>query len=361
MPVLTSDITLTPDQQRAADAIQQWVAGTSSYFVLHGLAGTGKTTVISKVARDIDRATHLCAPTGKAASVLAGKTGLRASTLHKLLYSPVERLDDAGISHLDFVRTVEPEELAGSITIVDEASMVSESIAKDLLDSGTRVIACGDPGQLPPVSDRPFFSEPNYTLTEIHRQAAQSAVVRQAYNVRHGRPYHNDGADFQIVNVTDDDLDWADMILCWRNGTRRAINSYFRRRRGIAPDDYPKKGEPLVCLRNNRMAGSTTGKRIVGVMNGETFTVASDYCRRTWLYLDDDLAIANPHFYALTDRPPERGATQFDFAYALTVHKAQGSEWAKVLVIDEYRGDERAAWLYTAVTRASQAVRICRA
>ncbi len=342
-------IELSTDQRRAADMAHRSLTSERQYCVIHGLAGTGKTTVLAKLASETEGA-RICAPTGKAASVIRGKTGLPAQTLHSLLYTPKEVMDEHGKEVLRFIPAFQTGDLKGLTVLVDECSMVPAEIANDLLRAGCHVIAFGDPGQLPPVKGEPFFSKPDHMLTEIHRQAAESPIIRQAYRVRQGLPYEGDGVDFQIVNIDDQDMVWADVVLCWKNQTRLEINRYMREARGIDPAARPRKGEPVVCLKNNPK---------MGVMNGETFIVAKDW-DRGFLQLEGDISIPRPHFATLDAGKPAFMQNQFDFAYALTVHKAQGSEFDRVLIVDEHKRDGWDAWAYTGITRAAKSVRICR-
>src|SRR6516165_10142605 len=108
--------------------------------------------------------------------------------------------------------------------------MCGTNLAGDLLRTGARVVASGDPGQLPPVEQEPFFTVADVTLREIRRQAAGSSIVRQAHEVRAGRRYVSDDENFQILDWREAmrRLDWADVILCWQNVTRHRLNSSIR-------------------------------------------------------------------------------------------------------------------------------------
>ena len=344
---------LEGEQLAAMDAIQAFLASQSErqHFCLHGLAGTGKTTVLATLARELPDAI-LAAPTGKAAAVLARKAGWPASTLHRVLYIPQEDPD----GRLRFVKITKPGALEGSIALVDEASMIDAELAADLLETGLRIVAFGDPGQLPPVNGVQFFSRADVTLIQIRRQAADSGIIRQAHAVRAGLAYADDGDAFRIVERADIPaaIDAAGVVLCWTNALRHRLNRFIRKRRGIPAGALPRAGEPLICLENR-----------AGLLNGEMATVAADYV------VDDDGAgdlllaglppVRQPWFEWLeTDgkRWP-RGATPFGLGYCITVHKAQGSEWPMVAVADDFTGGtDRERWLYTAVTRASKAVRI---
>jgi exodeoxyribonuclease-5 len=289
----------------------------------------------------------LAAPTGKAATVLRRKTGLHVTTLHRLLYVP--QLNEWG-DLIRFIPRCEPGALAGQVVLVDECSMVGADVGRDLLATGARIVAAGDHGQLPPVDQAPFFTHADFMLRDIRRQAAGSPIIRQARAVRSGQSYAPDGDAFQLVDrhAAVSRLDWADVVLCWRNETRHRINSFARKRRGIAPDALPQPGEPVMCLENQANGH---------VMNGEIFTVRSWDKQHGLQLAGTSQVIERAWFEWLRpDQRPPRWAVPFALAYAITVHKAQGSEWPRVLILDEFDGTDRARWLYTAITRATAAI-----
>jgi exodeoxyribonuclease-5 len=217
------------------------------------------------------------------------------------------------------------------------------------------VIAAGDPGQLPPVNEAPFFTTVDVTLRQIRRQAWESPIIRQAMEVRAGRPYRSDGADFQVIgDFGEAELRWADVVLCWKNATRRRLNSICRRLAGHqAP--RPEAGEPLLCLRN---------APAYGVFNGGVYTLAADFPpgERMIRLIVDGRIVAIPNVIFAGQRPgfddfTNEAITELDYGYALTVHKAQGSEWRRVLLVDEYqRPDHRREWVYTGITRAARSI-----
>jgi exodeoxyribonuclease-5 len=337
---------LEGEQVGALARIEEFLAGDErQYFALDGLAGTGKTTVAAALARRHSNAS-LLAPTGKAAAVLARKTRLPALTLHRLIYTPAT---DAAGNLIGFTTKWAPGDLAGEVALLDEASMCGQRLAADLLATGIRVVAFGDPGQLPPVEEAPFFTTADVTLREIRRQAAGSSIIRQAHEVRAGRPYASEDANFQVIDRREAArrTEWADVVLCWRNATRHRVNTFIRRqRRGLPARALPQPGEPLMCLENHPS----------GMMNGEIFTVR-DLDPARGILLEDGPPgwIADPWFEWFGGKQPRRRAV-FALGYAITTHKSQGSEWPRVMVLDEFTGADRARWLYTAITRASAAI-----
>jgi exodeoxyribonuclease V len=343
-------IELQDEQIDAFAAILAFLRNDASgHFTLMGLAGTGKTTVLAAVAQEyLDRAVA-CSPTGKAASVLSRKIGLQVRTIHSTLYKAV-RNEETG-AWLGWRKKFKPGEAAGRIAVVDEASMVDERLGKDLLEAGFQIVAAGDPGQLPPVEARPFFTTADFTLQQIRRQALNSPIIRQAHRVRQNLPYETDGDAFQVISREQAlaDTSWPDIIVCWRNETRHRINRYFRRQRGIAPTALPRAGEPIICLENSEQ-----------MLNGETSVVTTNCVDDEPLVLDNGQSIYSPWFETISEPDTcPRGYQPFALAYAITVHKAQGSEWPRVLIVDDFGIEhERARWLYTAISRAAEAVRI---
>src|SRR5215471_13408089 len=253
-----SCIELTDEQRAALAAIERAVNHSKDLAVL-GLAGSGKTTIASEVAISHPGA-YLCAPTAKAASVLTAKTGASATTVHAAFYEFFE----------DEAREGKPPELLlrpkhgrgwrrGAVLLLDECSMISRETAADIIATGITIIAFGDPGQLPPVEGDSFFTKASVTLTEIHRQALESPIIRQAHSVRSSGSYAPDGDAVRVINkLTANDLRAADVVLTGRRSTRMRMNGLIRQAHGIT-SPLPRLGEPLICLRNTRKHGLCNG------------------------------------------------------------------------------------------------------
>jgi exodeoxyribonuclease-5 len=214
------------------------------------------------------------------------------------------------------------------------------------------VIACGDPGQLLPVNQPVYFKHPDAELKEIHRQALDSPIIRQAHRVRQGLPYQPDGDAFQVKReATVEDVIEADILLCWRKDQeRQRLNHRARSYREIWPA-VPQVGEPVMCRKNVRGAGIYNGA-IYPLL--EPFLEGSD---SIVIDVDTDRVRLQPVFFEGVQsnlKPGVELQTWFTYGYACTVHKAAGSEWNRVIVWDTYRREERDRWLYTAITRAAQ-------
>lgn len=345
-------VALSDEQATARGAMCKFLAAPGKQsFTLHGLAGSGKTTVLATIAQEYPSAI-LCTLTGKAASVLRDKTGLPACTVHSAFYRLEEVKRRNGKQVMNWSTTHSSGALGGEVVLLDECSMIDEGIAADLLRTGAKVVACGDPGQLPPVKGKSFFNTPNATLLTIHRQALESPIIRQAHHVREAGKYSADGGKFRVTSfANDDDLLAADVVLTWRHQTRKAANIECRRLRSLWLPN-PQAGEPVMCLKNNASLGVFNG----GVHTlAETFRAGDNVIN---LIVDGKVVgVRNAYFEGLpSDLRDSPDSTGFDFGYAMTVHKAQGSEWKNVILIDEFRGaqEDRRKWLYTGITRAAE-------
>jgi exodeoxyribonuclease-5 len=224
---------LSTEQQAVVDAVHAALQ-QRNHFTLQGLAGSGKTTVAAYIAQSHDGAI-LCAPTGKAASVLGVKTGLSASTAHSQFYEFVRNEDrTTRRERLIFRRAHERGALRDKVLVLDECSMISREVAEDILATGITIVSIGNPGQLPPVNGQAFFAQSSFTLREIHRQALESPIIRQAHEVRFNGNYAPDGAAFRVEEkLAKSDLLTADIVLTWKRETRSRFNNFAREARGL--------------------------------------------------------------------------------------------------------------------------------
>lgn len=373
---------LSRDQKVAFEMIKAWwrCADRPSrpFFKLFGYAGTGKTTLAQVVARlltaNCNNVVFAC-PTGKAASVLAKKTGREVSTIHRLAYQ-LTGADKKGKPTFDVLDEDRSPISEAHILIIDECSMVNQKMMTDLLSFDVPVLAIGDPGQLPPVEGVPFFqTDPDAMLETIHRQAADNPIIDLATKIRHGEDYGdvNGTVQFLKLPLAGSILMAADQVICGKNSTRKRANKFIRKQLKF-DSDLPQVHDRVVCLKNNHD---------LGIYNGEIFCVVDiDYAGIS----TNSAPSKGGGFVAMTvmdelgqrydmDRvavAPFRGSkpayhdtydtNYFDFGYCLTVHKSQGSEWDNVVVIDDglfvQDKDFHRQWLYTAATRASEKLTI---
>jgi exodeoxyribonuclease-5 len=336
LPPLASDVALTDEREAAMAEIDDFMANRRrQVFVLHGLAGTGKTTRLAHVAEQY-RHDAVCCLTGKAASVLREKTALSTGTIHSYFYELLKaEKDEHGRQHLIFAPRQFGGVLSGDVVLVDECSMVPDSIGRQLMYTGAKVLAVGDAGQLPPVKEVGFFREANTALRTIHRQALESPISARSWRSGRakptGRTAQNSGSR-----------------------TRRHLNTVARNLAGrTAP--HPEAGEPLLYLKNAPRYRVWNGGIYPGAAlyqpGDDAISVAAD--GRTVTIPRAGFAGMAPGFDDFTFE----ATTEFDDGYCLTVHKAQSSELPRVLPVDEYRAPQhRKEWLYTGLTRAAQSI-----
>jgi exodeoxyribonuclease-5 len=153
--------------------------------------------------------------------------------------------------------------------------------------------------------------------------------------------------------VPDDDLLAADAILCWRNSTRHELNRMSRELRGLA-SPLPQAGEPVLCFKNAAR---------FNVWNGGVYTLLRSFSPFSTTIVVDvegvETEIPKVEFEGITPKGNVKfPTTTFGFGYTLTVHKAQGSEFPSVLLVDEMpKGrEERTSWLYAGITRAAERI-----
>jgi exodeoxyribonuclease-5 len=359
----------TPEQEAALGAVGRWLkAPDRQVFRLFGYAGAGKTTLARHIAENAGGEVAFAAFTGKAAHVMRQKGCEGATTIHALIYRPAHDADGEAGEIMFTLRRDAPASKADLI-IIDECSMVDEDLGRDLLSFGKPVLVLGDPAQLPPVKGGGYFTgaEPDFMLTDIHRQARDNPIIRLSMQIREGQPLDAgapgaESAGCRIVRRADlahEEILSADQVLVGTNRMRKRSNDRLRELLGRT-EPIPEAGEKLVCLRNNKAKG---------LLNGGIWTVAmrrAPIGNRVRLVVAPEegggKVLASIPRAMFTDGPENvpfearRGADEFDFGYALTVHKAQGSQWDAVVLFDEsYAFREHAArWLYTGVTRAAE-------
>ncbi|MEM5493938.1 ATP-dependent RecD-like DNA helicase [Hoeflea sp. AS16] len=372
----------SPQQDEALKAVSRWLKdGQTPIFRLFGYAGTGKTTLAKYFADNVDGEVLFAAFTGKAAQVLRARGAKNARTIHSLIYRPKgeeevsdEETGKTTVSPMFAINRQSPLAQAALI-IIDECSMVDEALGKDLMSFGTPILVLGDPGQLPPISGGGFFTEhePDILLTEIHRQARDNPIIDLAMQVREGREImHGDYGAAQVIGKNEVDRDMvleADQVLVGINRTRRRYNQRLRELKGF-DQNYPQAGDKLVCLRNDPAKGLLNGSLWqVMTSSKETVKPGINLLVRPE---DDDMERGSAKIKLLKsafDDPDldvpwqtKKRYDDFDYGYALTVHKAQGSQWNSVVLFDEsfaFR-DSRERWLYTAITRAAERLVIVR-
>jgi exodeoxyribonuclease-5 len=407
---MSVEIAFSPDQQAVLDEIITWYQqGQTQVLRLFGPAGTGKTTLIRHIPDLLAGATVLYgAYAGKAVSVLRAKGCSPANTLHAWcqlrstnpaqleLDDLLEQIAAARIAsdddqtpvaltarlpqlrrqarRLHFSRSEDSPIAAADLLICDEVSMVGERLGTDLLSYGTKLLVVGDPAQLPPIDGGGFFTGPaarweTVHLSQIHRQALDSPVLAAATWVRQVHPHQVAARGLALEDspaAGTAELAGADRVLVGFNDTRwRCIAAL--RAATWSPPGVPEVGDKVICLSNNRD---------LEIYNGQGFTVTGagavrkglvpldliDDAGRSWgfdAYAEAFTGLEAEQELKASGKGWRDEVALLTFGHALTVHKAQGSEWPRVAIIPEYSRQVRAGWnfqpwLYTALTRASE-------
>jgi exodeoxyribonuclease-5 len=377
---------ISADKKDALQKLLSWYkAGPKTqYITLGGYAGTGKTTLIG-ILRSLIYAENpqikvgFISYTGKATRVLKNKLkeanaiqkGDSVSTIHSLIYSPIVN------SKEEIVGWERREEIDKDFLIIDEASMVDEEIWRDLLSYKKPIFAVGDHGQLPPIGEKfNLMAKPHITLTQIHRQVKDNPIIEVSRLAREKGhiPFKKYGENVQkmdrtawetqeTVNELLESYDENTIILCGYNKTRVAINSQIRQFLGYQMPN-PEVGDRVICLRNNQKNG---------VFNGMLGQIAHiEPHDNNWYFakidMEDGFTFEGPILKEQFNCPQPMNFTKrrrdtlqgdlFDFGYAMTVHKAQGSQAKRVILFEERfpKMDEEQwrRWLYTGVTRAEE-------
>jgi exodeoxyribonuclease-5 len=349
-------------------AVADWLRkGDTPIFRLFGYAGTGKTTLARHIAEGVDGDVAFGAYTGKAALVLRSKGCADASTIHSMIYRSRES-DEGGPQ---FVLNRQSTAAKADLIIIDECSMVDEELGRDLLSFGRPVLVLGDPAQLPPVKGGGFFTEaePDVMLTEVHRQAKDNPIIQMSLAVREGgRLEHGTYGDSKVIRRSEINSTMvmaADQVLVGLNKSRRLYNTRLRELNGYR-NPMPAAGEKLVCLRNDKTKG---------LLNGGTWSIRTlhdirnDFIRMDVLPEGEirgkavEVSVHKAFFEGGEEDVPfaiRRESDEFTYGYALTVHKAQGSQWDDLVLFDESYAfrEHRSRWLYTALTRAAEKVTV---
>jgi len=435
-----SDITPSANQASAIALIKNWFTRRTSVqqvFRVFGYAGSGKTTIVRHAIAELGlEATFkdadgdiinggsggviYAAFTGKAALVMTRK-GTPASTIHSLIYRVCEATE-AEIDKVKFdiaeIKTKLPAMAAAerlleesrmrslemrlqnihkphfvindqslvrdaALIVLDEVSMVGDNMACDLLAFGRPILVLGDPGQLPPIKGEGAFTqaEPDVMLTEIHRQAGESAIIRLATLARTGEaiPYgKHDEFVWKMPRgaITPEQMLRGGQVICGKNATRINLNIGIKAAAGFS-GPYPiGQGEKIICLKN---------RNDLGVVNGMFLTLEdiqdeNPLCFSATLVSEDGdqigitrkngkperFRIYKGHFddhiqideeRAQRDHWKKKSLIEAVWGWAITCHKSQGSQWENVIVFNDGLGrtaEDRARWLYTAITRAEK-------
>lgn len=379
---------LSDDQKTALHSVLAWYKHDSSrkkFITLGGYAGTGKTTLIAIIRKELNKLQDnlkvgFASYTGKAARVL--KTELSkehvilpkdtVGTIHSLIYSPI--VDDKE----EIIGWQPKKKLDRDLIIIDEASMVDQMIWQHLLFYDVPIIVVGDHGQLPPIKGSfNLMQEPALRLEKIHRQAEKNPIIGLSIQARENGVVRLGVYSEAVIKYNMSEYDGQEamqellrnynpetLILCGYNTTRKKLNAHIRNVLGFETPT-PAAEDRVICLRNNHR------KHIFNGMLGTIVSISP--ADDDWFYaeiqMDDEHKTykglisakqfdTNSAMNFTAGRAETMRGDLFDFGYALTVHKAQGSQAKRVILFEErfkqMTDDEWKRWLYTAVTRAEE-------
>ncbi len=382
---MSAKIEFNEQQQEAIKCAVEWYKGWKTgkhrqqVFFLTGRAGTGKTSVAQTIA-------ELCAPrgkiayiapTGKAASRLRQKGCEGARTLHQFCYNILGENDEGE----PIFREKAALDERPLLVVCDEVSMLGQRDNNAMIQHGLPVLALGDLGQVPPVKAVAAYSEENvdFELTQIMRQAESSNIVRASMFVREGKRLPlREYDDVRVrsgnpsLNDLNEHIGEESQIICARNDTRKGINNRIRAAMGHNPYSLPVIGEKIICLSNQHDFGFMNGEQMIIESFREPTSGEWDanWVDGMLLVRGKCLSTGKPKTAAFnplsfssdyeTRVEAQKTCGGFDYGFAITIHKSQGSEWDYVLVIEESFGGDYRKLMYTAFTRAAKRLTVYR-
>lgn len=381
-----NDIEYAP-MQREAIAL----AAQNRMLVITGGPGTGKTTILKAVLAlydELELETYLAAPTGRAAERMSELCGMEASTIHRMLGAKMSEDGETVVFGKD-----EEDKLACDVLIIDECSMVDITLMHAILKAlkpDCRILLVGDADQLPSVGPGNVFSDiirsgvvPTVHLTEIFRQKADSRIVRNAHMIDRGEhpDFNENSGDFfrlrrmqggscvdTIVELCKKRLpenmkipsNQIQVLSPSRKGETGTVNLNKCLQAALNPPDEGKKeklfgetvfrvGDRVIQIKNNYDIAwkDKLGKSGMGIYNGDIGTIVEIDTVSEYLKVDYDDRTALYGFEMLNE---------LEHAWALTVHKSQGSEYRAVILSLNPVAQLllTRSVLYTAVTRAKE-------
>jgi hypothetical protein len=382
------------------------------YLAGYEMVVTHNTTLTSTVANvlcnEMGRQVAFLTPTAKAGSVLQRKLAplniptAFCGTVHSFMYTPIldEKEELVGWGRRFFERIKEADGTVSYIAkgkksdlpklhliIVDEASMVNGEMEDDILAFGIPVLAVGDHGQLPPVQGiSTWMQDPDIRLEKIHRQAEDNPILAVATFVRErgylppgienfGIPYFRSLGSMEsaLLNAYEARGQHEVALICYTNRLRADLNIAVHRE--LFGDRHPTRGSQVICLKNDRpLINGMRGHIVSDVEQRDIWSIARVSFPDANLIYDGpflsaqfgvakvpkNLDVAEDLVGRRVRKLEELGAF-FDYGYAMTAHKAQGSQFQEVFVVLEggRRPNDYPRWLYTAITRASERLSFC--
>ena len=382
-------VELTEEQTQLVKKLSEWYRSSSKqWFSYSGAAGTGKTTVIRAFIEELGINRYIaCAYVGKAVTVLS-RQGLPASTIHSLIYNvswvPVLNNEGEIVMTADGKPKMRVEftlkhELPGDLQliIVDEATMVNDDLAEDILSFGIKTVFLGDNNQLPPVFGvSSVMLNPDFWLTKIMRQAENNPIIYLSQRVLNRQPlvygtYGNSRVMPAIV--LDRNYIKYDTIIAGKNKVRDDINDYIRYNIKNLISKTPVIGDKLICRQNDWSRSIEGNIYLTTGMTGTVTDVHRSLGGSSYMSIDFLPEISDEEFFNLqldtkyiTMNYEDRRNygfsryEKFEYGYCVTCHACQGSQFDHVLFINQWfhDADLTKKIQYTAITRAIESIDI---
>ncbi len=387
-------IIFTQEQEKIIQAAVDWFFNSSEQlFEISGGAGTGKSVVINEIIHRLRLYPfqYLSAAfTGAAAIVMRTKGLQNARSLHSIFYQII-KVDENNDPKSNFNTTFNtkkvryefvpisvgdiPKEI--KLIVIDEGYMVPKYMRHTILKHGIKVLVCGDAQQLPPIGDDPaFLTGPGiHWLTQVMRQNQNNPIVYLAQRAIKGEPIHCGNYTPNVLVIEENDFtnDMATKIgniVCCTNKTRDMFNNnirYLLGRKGI----FPEIGDRVICRKNNwceeidniALANGLQGY-ITSYVNPSSFCYKNknlfkmDFLPDLLPYPFKSLQVNYPHLisdYSTRNEIKNNKWTEgelFEYAYAITTHLSQGSEYSAGIFYEEFlRPDIQNSLTYTGITR----------
>lgn len=372
--------TFNAEQQYAINKAVEWYfKSPEQVFEIDGPPGTGKSVVLNEIIRrlGLDPLTQVAPMSyiGSASLVMRMKGLVSAKTAHSWIYNvkPEPLRDKDGKIIMDELlncpilmpKFIPVDHLDKNIRLIaiDEAYSMPKSLRPTIEKFGLKIIACGDQNQLPPVNDEPAFLNGKnkiYHLRQCMRQAGREDIAFIATRVGNGEPilngYYGNSIVINQEDLTDNMLLWADAVICSKNKTRDNINARIRKIKGYY-SQLPQFGEKVVCRSNNwlegvrmdngyeinlcnGLIGTVVNNPDVSSFDGKLFSMdfapdlapnaifKNSRCNYRHMISENDIRLK------IRNNKWEIG-NKFEFAYCITAHIAQGSQFHKVVYIEE--------------------------
>lgn len=377
--------------------------GNKQTFEISGPSGSGKSSIImyliERLGLSMDQVMFLTYM-GKAAYRLA-LLGLPARTIHSAIYDYTKVILRDKEGKIVYDEYGKPKKVGKfvlkdrigkgkiKLIVIDEGSMVNEEVGKDLLSFGIPVVILGDLNQLPPVFGNPFFlKNPDVILTQIMRQKEGDPIIYLSQQVLAGKELeigvYGKSEVIPRSSIKEFHFTKADMVLTETNRLRWNINNYFREDiRQYKQLDYPHIGEKVICRKNNWQRSIDNGVFLTNGMTGYVHDVFKNTYNKKSMVMDfrpdftksvfKNVKFNYPYMYAIPSSALSSSNNsldnalndiymdRFEYSYAITTHLSQGSQYNKVLFLNERMmrtKEDQIKLAYTAITRAIDSITI---